>query len=121
MSNDVPERYSIDVSRAVLVHAEDSFVKLYAQLIQAPPNFLRSSATTSAVQNAVWTQKDRFFEKFNYDIDADSFNRGFFLKNVYKCLGALAAFQAAGFLHDVEGVDVGSGAGPFTVAWNIVF
>src|ERR1700679_1160836 len=121
MPNNVPEPRAVDTSHSVLLHAENSFAKLYAQLIQAPPDFLKSAAATSSVQNAVWTQKDRFFEKFNYDIDANSFNRAFFLKNLYKCLVALTTFQAAGYLHDTEVVDVGRGAGAFTGAWNTIF
>ena len=56
-----------------------------------------------------------------YEKYALAFNQAFFFKNFYKSLVALSHLKKEGFETDLPVIDVGCGAGVFSIAWNIVF
>lgn len=84
------------------------------------PEFFEADAETEHVKHTIQTHGRSASRYIDYDRFAPAFNRAFFFKNYFKALTAL--WNARHLLpYNVPIIDVGAGAGVFSLAWHTLF
>lgn len=115
------ETMIVSVSRKAIEAAGHSFVHLRSCLMAAPPAFLNAPGA-ERVRSVFSYWAARSHKVLDYDRDADAFNRASFFKNLYKALLAVEALREHGLVDDhMPIVDLGAGAGTFSLAWKTVW
>lgn len=83
------------------------------------PVFVSGSSERETVRNAIEVPPEAR-QRLSYDTLALGFNQAYFFKNLLKCCYCLLWLRNRGYRFEGPIIDVGCGAGVFSVAWSLV-
>lgn len=99
--------------------ADSIFLDAAERLSRYLPGFLEPTEASirfrTRIEHQPWHS-----HRINYNYEANEFNQAFFLKNFYKCLLVSMYTGAAACHRPVKVVDIGAGAGTFSIAWQLL-
>lgn len=92
------------------------------RLCSYSPELLRRDNESFFVEQRIQAFCKRKRTRIDYERHNLAFNRAFFFKNLYKNLIALSYLRSQGLITNgrAQVIDVGSGAGPFSIAWSLL-
>src|SRR3989338_4608901 len=104
--------------RALLGVAEGAFFDLTKRLERQCPDLLKEDGGSQTLRAALERRRRLFGGKIDYKQNTLSFNRAFFLRNLFKNLVATAWIRSRVALDATPVMDIGTGMGTSAIAWS---
>lgn len=100
---------------------DDVFINVADRLVLGMDDFFELDEDTKWVKKRIEKTGDVIPNAINYHKYAYEFNKAFFLKNLYKNLTSISYLADLGIPLSGPIVDIGSGAGPSSLAYVLLF
>lgn len=108
-----------------LSEMNETFTNVVNEIIKLPGfNFYISSDDSFRIKKLIEEFKKEKPPLIDYDEYWSAFNQSYFFKNLYKAFATIKYLQVCDLIElkpDSTVIDVGCGAGVYTIAWNILF
>jgi hypothetical protein len=103
------------------ISADNEYNKAVQLLRKTIPELFIRSERSYYIEGFIGKYGENNEQRIDYDEDYLAFNQAFFLKNLYKCFIALSFVKCNITIDNYEFVDIGSGAGAFSLAAKSLF
>ncbi len=107
--------------RSALPESLEIVEQVWASFEREWPYFFAGDSGVDHIRDRIAGDEGRSVGFSNYNTFALTFNRAFLFKNLLKTSYALIVLRNKGFAFDGNVIDVGCGAGVFSIAWHFVF